>query len=248
MNKFQVQWSKKQVGKSVYTCTTFGKGVKGSDVRKPLVCEAVVKSVVGEAVMLQPVNFKINGEDGLHEVSSNELWFTAPVSAVLTRFKQVCQEMADSISGNGINWEPNLPIRPRQKKISLVDVCEEQDSELWYYKQALKFAENLRRFAAFHKIVDYNLYSLLCFKVHSVNVRGLKDQIAPETELVLMRSNFKRFVDYCKKKYKVDVSKSFKRLANGRLSTSMLTIYKLMEEKGVASRGDVEKTSLYYAK
>lgn len=248
MNKFQVKWSRKQIGKSVYTCTAFGKGVNGSDVRKPLVCEAVVKSVVGETVTLQPVNFKIDGEDGLHEVSSNELWFTAPVPAVLTRYKQVCQEMADSINGSGINRKPNVPIRPRQEKVSLVDVCEAQDYELWFYEQALRFADCLRRFSTFSNIVDYHLYSYLCFKVHSENVCDHRDQIAPETRLIVTRRVFEFFVYSCKKKYKVDVSKSFKLLANGRLSTSLLTIYKLMEEKGIASRGDVEKTSLYYAK
>lgn len=247
MEKFKVKWAKNLVGKKVYACSAPRSGWSGNEYGEcaRAVYEAEVKVVKGEKVQIQPLNFMVAGENGLHEVQPKEIWFTTPTSAVLNRIKSCYQGIADSIKDDRVMPVPSDDIHGRMKRGEMLKQKRTCLSDCLV--EALGFAERMERFKSFpsdyaYKVVAQTLgQGMLGMVSHAYD-------LSPETQYQVTVSEKRVVVSNLKTidtEVDVDVSPCFKSLPDGRLSVSPLDIFKYLKGNGALWTLTLSQDHLY---
>lgn len=242
MEKFKVKWAKNLVGKKVYACSAprsgWGGNAYGEYARA--VYEAEVKVVKGEKIQIQPLNFRMVGENGLHEVKPKEIWFTTPTSAVLARIKIFYQSIADSIRDDKVMPVPSDDIHGRKNRSDMLGRKTTCLSDCLV--EALGFAERMERFKSFPS--DYAYKGVA--QTFSLGMVTDAYDSSPETQYQVTVSEKRVIVSNLKMiDSKVDVSPCFKSLPDGRLSVSPLDIFKYLKGKGALETLTLSQDHLY---
>lgn len=260
MNKYQVKWSKKLVGKKVYTCSVAHSSVSHFQLadsrwtsQNPVLCEAVVISVAGKHVVVRPSNFAVMEEmDSDHLVSSRELWYTSPRAAVLARLKEIYECIAKSVRPDRVDRifcekvfdgdeeeETIGTLEFKAKKLDgrrdPVSVISRHANNVYSYEEPLKFAQWMERFK--HYPCDYVCHDVICWLANDWNSISYEDgchikEFDPLTVFTISRADFQKSVEEIKSWCGEDVTECFEKIDGGKYKVKFLSVYQFLKAKG----------------
>lgn len=249
MNKYQVKWSKKLVGKKVYACSvaiSSESEVHLSDSRRtsrdPVLCEAVVVSVSGMRVVVKPSNFEVVGEkDSAHVVSSRELWYTSPRAAVLARLKEIYECIAKSIRPDRVDrifcetvFDGDLVKLDGRRDPG--KVIWRHRKNVYSYEKQLELAQFME--GAKHYPCDHGYHDVIgclfghCYSLPYKDYAKINHGMDPLTVVAIEKKEFLKGVRKIKSEYGEDVTECFEKTDDEKYKVRLLSVYQLLKAKG----------------